>query len=319
MIPFDLRQCVGVMTLVGAVLLASCNAFAPASGGGDDASKDDAKTKLTVGQGEITIELPHDSLKVSRKAIVAYVKTAAEAVNTYLGQFPVKDLTVRVSGRNGVDVGGTEYDGKLIVLEIGADMDDAALMQDWVATHEMFHLAYPSLGDKYSWMNEGLSDYLEPVSRAGLGTISAEEAWRGFVEGMPQALPEAGDRGLDNTHTWARTYWGGCLYWLMADVRIRDQTHQRKTLADAVRAVLAAGGDGSVTWDISRVIAIGDRATGTTAMKDLHDELGPKPVKVDLDAFWKQLGVQYKYGRVTFNKNAPLASIRESITAVKKK
>ena len=54
-------------------------------------------------------------------------------------------------------------------------------------------------------------------------------------------------------------------------------------------------------------------------LKDLHDELGPKPVKVDLNALWKQLGVQYKYGVVTFNKKAPLAAIRESITAVKKK
>ena len=119
---------------------------------------------LTIGDGEITIELPHDPLKVSREAIVAYVKSSAEAVSTYIGRFPVARLTVRVSGRKGADVGGTEYDGKLIVLEIGADMEQAALRQDWVATHEMLHLAFPSVGEKYAWMNEGLSDYLEPVA-----------------------------------------------------------------------------------------------------------------------------------------------------------
>jgi predicted metalloprotease with PDZ domain len=136
-----------------------------------------------------------------------------------------------------------------------------------------------------------------------------------MVEGMPQGLPEAGDRGLDRTHTWGRTYWGGCLFWLMADVQIREQTNERRSLDDALRAILDAGGDGSVTWPIPRVIETGDRATGVHVLKDLYDEMALKPAQVDLDSFWKKLGVKNVGATAVFDDAAPLASIRKAITA----
>ena len=50
------------------------------------------------------------------------------------------------------------------------------------------------------------------------------------------------DRGLDRTRTWGRTYWGGALFCLMADVEIRKQTGNRVGLQDALRTILSAGG-----------------------------------------------------------------------------
>ena len=110
-------------------------------------------------------------------------------------------------------------------------------------------------------------------------------------------------------------YWGGDLFWLLADVRIRAWTNNRHSVDDAIRAILAAGGNGGVNWTLDQVLAAGDKATGTTVLNDLHDELGPKPGRVDLDALWQQLGVKYKSGAVTFDDTAPWAKIRASITA----
>jgi predicted metalloprotease with PDZ domain len=123
------------------------------------------------------------------------------------------------------------------------------LRQDWIMTHEMFHLAFPTLDDRYLWMMEGLSDYLEPVARARAGQLTPQEVWREFVEGLPQGLPAAGDRGLDNTHTRERIYWGGNLYWLLADVQIREKTNNRHSVDDAIRAILDAGGNGGADLD----------------------------------------------------------------------
>ena len=88
----------------------------------------------------------------------------------------------------------------------------------------MFHLSQPDLDDDYSWMSEGMADYLEPVARIRVGQITPEKFWQDLVDGLPNGLPASSDRGLDNTHTWGRTYWGGSLYWLLADIRIRQQT-----------------------------------------------------------------------------------------------
>jgi predicted metalloprotease with PDZ domain len=163
-------------------------------------------------------------------------------------------------------------------------------------------------------MMEGLSDYLEPVARARARQWSAQDVWREFAEGLPQGLPEAGDRGLDNTRTRERIYWGGNLYWLLADVQIRVRTDNRRSVDDAIRAILAAGGDGGTDWTLERVLMAGDKATGTTVLTDLHDELGPKPGNVDLDTLWKRLGVKYQDGVVSFDDTAPWAKIRASIT-----
>jgi predicted metalloprotease with PDZ domain len=183
-------------------------------------------------------------------------------------------------------------------------------------THEMFHLAFPTLDRRYLWMMEGLSDYLEPVARARAGQIRAEDAWREFVEGLPQGLPAAGDRGLDKTHTRERVYWGGNLYWLLADVRIRARTNNQHSVDDAIRAILRAGGDGGAYWPLDRVLATGDKATGTTVLQNLYDELGPKPESVDLDALWHRLGIKYNsVTGVRFDDTAPWATIRGSIMA----
>jgi predicted metalloprotease with PDZ domain len=189
------------------------------------------------------------------------------------------------------------------------------LRQDWIMTHEMFHLAFPTLDERYLWMMEGLSDYLEPVARARAGQLTAVEVWRGFVEGLPQGLPADGDRGLDNTFTRQRIYWGGNLYWLLADVQIREKTNNRHCVDDAIRAILHAGGNGGAVWTLERVLSVGDKATETTVLKDLHNQLGPKPGAVDLDALWKRLGVKYNKGAITFDNDAPSASIRTAITS----
>jgi predicted metalloprotease with PDZ domain len=184
-------------------------------------------------------------------------------------------------------------------------------------THEMFHLAFPTLDRRYLWMMEGLSDYLEPIARARAGQMTPEDVWREFVEGLPQGLPGWGDRGLDFTHTRERIYWGGNLYWLLADIRIRVKTNNRRSVDDAIRAILAAGGNGGVDWSLDRVLDAGGKATGTTVLRDLYGELGTKPGNTDLDALWAKLGVNYNSGAVTFNDAAPWARFRLAITAPK--
>jgi predicted metalloprotease with PDZ domain len=131
---------------------------------------------------------------------------------------------------------------------------------------------------------------------------------------MPQGLPAAGDQGLDNTHTWGRTYWGGALFYLVADVRIRERTGNRFGLQDGLRAIVAQGGSVEVAWDVRRTLSIADKATGTNVLVELYDEMRNAPVAPDLPALWKRLGVKLTPDGAEFDDNAPLAGIRRAIT-----
>ncbi len=121
-------------------------------------------------------------------------------------------------------------------------------------------------------------------------------------------------QGIDRTHTWGRTYWGGALFCFVADVEIRRQTGNRKGLQDALRAVVAAGGTIDHDWPLDRALAIGDRATGTHVLTEMYAQWKDTPVHVDLPKLWSELGIHsVPDGGIEFLPNAPLANIRDSI------
>jgi predicted metalloprotease with PDZ domain len=134
------------------------------------------------------------------------------------------------------------------------------------------------------------------------------------MEAMPGGLPQTNDRGLDRTHTHARTYWGGALYCLIADVRIREQTNGRYGLQDALRAIRRSGAGMSAEWPIERILTTGDAATGTTVLRDLYMTMRNQPVAPDLGRLWTELGIRMRDGMVCFDDSARLAFVRRAIT-----
>jgi predicted metalloprotease with PDZ domain len=140
--------------------------------------------------------------------------------------------------------------------------------------------------------------------------------WSDLIRDLPQGLPKPGDQGLDATHTWGRTYWGGALFCLLADVEIRQRTHNQKGLEDALRGIVAAGGNITEDWPLERALRVGDEATGTRVLEDLYQEMKDKPVMVNLASLWRELGIQRsENGNISFSDDAPLASVRKAITA----
>jgi hypothetical protein len=146
------------------------------------------------------------------------------------------------------------------------------------------------------------------------GNMSDAALWTEYLEAMPKGLPRANDRGLDRTHTHARTYWGGALYCLTADVRIREQTDSRRGLQDALRAINQSAGGMSTQWPVERILATGDEATGTTVLRDLYLTMKDQPIAPDLDALWADLGIRISDGVLRFDDSARLAAVRRAIT-----
>jgi hypothetical protein len=177
----------------------------------------------------------------------------------------------------------------------------------------MVHFSFPSVADRHHWIEEGIATYVEPIARASVGILTTEQVWGEMLRDMPQGLPQAGDRGLDHTHTWGRTYWGGAIFCLMADVEIRKRTGNAKGLQDALRAINRAGGTIEADWPFERAFKIGDKATDGSTLMELYDQMASKPVAVDLPHLWAQLGVRANGRRVALDDQAPWAAIRSGI------
>ncbi len=248
-------------------------------------------------------------------AIAAFVTRQGRAVAGYFGRLPVDGTLVLVipaeRGMHGATMGGG---GASVLYFLGRSASADVLERDWVLAHELIHTGLPSLPRRQHWAEEGFASYLEPIARARAGLLPTSQVWRELIEGLPNGLPDPGDRGLDNTPTWGRTYWGGALFWLLADVRIRERTGNRRSLDDALRALITQGGTISAHWRLSQALEVGDRAVRLSVLEDLHEEMGSQPLAVDLGALFHRLGAAVRGGELVFDDRAPLASIRASIT-----
>ena len=180
----------------------------------------------------------------------------------------------------------------------------------------MVHLSFPSVADDHHWMEEGLATYVEPIARIQAGQMPAIQMWTDLARDMRKGVPKPDDKGLDNTHTWASTYWGGALFCFVADVKIREQSNNKVGLQDALRGILNAGGDIREDWDLEDAFKIGDKAVGGTVLTDLYMKMKDNPMPVDLADLWKKLGVESDGKTIHLNDDAPLAAIRRAMTSV---
>jgi hypothetical protein len=264
----------------------------------------------------VALEFADSDFSNGIEPLVAWIKRSLGVVAGYYGHFPVAELRIRVSSASGGGVHhGTTFGahGAFIRMSVGREVTQTELFNDWVLIHEMTHLALPDVGPEHVWLSEGAAVYVEGVARAQAGNRPAIDVWAEQARSMPRGLPQSDDVGLDHTHTWGRTYWGGALFCLLADVEIRRRTDNKVGLQTALRAVARTSGGLVSDWPIERVLAVGDAAVGTHALEDLYARSKDTPLQTDLPSLWRSLGIEPAGDTVQLDDNAPLAKIRDAI------
>jgi hypothetical protein len=278
---------------------------------------------LSFPGGSIDVSFGEGNFDLPPERLAAWITRAATAVATYYGTFPVPRMRLRINPserRTGV-FGGTTWGSHppFTRISVGVHTTEQQLANDWMLTHELVHTAFPDVDEDQHWIEEGVATYVEPIARVQTGELTPEKIWGDMARDMHQGQPGPGDSGLDHTHTWGRTYWGGALFCFVADVHIHKETGNRHGLQDALRAIRAAGGTIEADWSLERALEIGDQATGTRVLSTLYSEMKDKAVHVDLDSMWRDLGVRLTGGAVSLDDTAPLAALRRSITTPQKK
>lgn len=272
--------------------------------------------ELRIGGARLELQFDPTFDAALRMRAHAWVQAAAGAITAYLGRFPVADVELLMLPTPGGGVrGGTTFGepSPYVRMRVGIGTTAQQFRDDWVLVHEMVHLAVPRVPRRHAWLQEGLATYVEGIARTRAGQITVPRLWAAMASDMPQGLPAQGDRGLDHTPTWGRTYWGGAIFCLLADVRIRQRSGLKLGLEHALRGVLAAGGSYAVAWPIERILAVADAAIGQDTLATLYAGMKDSPAPTDLAALWRDLGVVAECGHARFRGDAPLAAVRVAI------
>jgi hypothetical protein len=273
---------------------------------------------IEVPGGTVCASIDDPALSQRRPLLREWIERSAGIVAGYYGTFPAPFVTLDIQGAPGGGVRGgrtTDESGLRIQVTVGRDATGEELTADWVLVHEMVHLALPEVGRRHNWLAEGVATYVEGIARAQFGNRDIADVWAEYRHSMPLGLPHAGEGGMDQTPTWGRTYWGGALYCLQADVTLREQTGNRAGLQTALRAILKQTGGFHAERDIDEVLRIGDAATGTRVLETLYGETKSTALSPDLDRLWSRLGIPKDPKSEAFDDRAPLAPVRIAITA----
>jgi hypothetical protein len=274
-------------------------------------------TVLHVNRATLNVSWRGMDADLGRAGLLEWIERSGKIVSGYYGEFPLENVALRISVAPGERVMNGRTFGApdaFMELNVGQRVTRQTLLEDWVLVHEMIHLALPAVTDEQNWLAEGLATYVEGIARVQAGNMSAAALWAEYFEQMQKGLPGPADQGLDRTHTWARTYWGGALFCMLADVRIHEQTGNRRGLQDALRAIERKAGGMAERWSADRIFAMGDQATGTSVLRDLYTAMKDKPYAPDLSALWTDLGVVASEGGVRLDDSARLAAARRAIT-----
>jgi len=264
----------------------------------------------------VDVTVVGSTLPLADQVLLGWLQRARTTVDTFYQAPLISRLRVLFAPQPGNETDGfTVAEGDATVLiRVGKSLTQQRLDDDWVVLHELLHVGSPSLASEHAWLLEGIATYMEPLLRLREGRLTRERFWLELMRDLPQGLPQPGDRGLDRTPTWARTYWGGALFCFLADLQIRSQTKNQRSFDDVLRAVHRAGGHvDNNSWTMERVIKVGNAATNTQVLGQLYGEMAATAATFDLESWWRDLGVRAIKDRVTFDESARLAAVRRAL------
>jgi hypothetical protein len=279
-------------------------------------------TTLTLSDGtRVLYEAPPKELAhLSKKLVQAWLELNVCAIRAYYGRFPLREFRLVLKADAGSEeIGyGQAMPGEMprITMYVGTKANAEEFRSSWVMCHEMTHTAFPSLEREYRWLEEGMATYVEPIARAMTGIISVESVWLDLVKKTPEAFENI-STGLNGERDFKRVYWGGAVYFLLADMEIRRVSKNKFSLQTALKAIMEQQGTMNSDADVMTVLRCGDKAVSgsvkLTVLETLYQQFGTSAYKPNLEKLWQDLGIERTGETVRFRDDAPLAGIRKSI------
>lgn len=209
--------------------------------------------------------------------------------------------------------------GEAVQFYVNQRQPGADFIADWTATHEFAHLLIPYVSSDEKWISEGLASYYQNVLMARGGNYSAEKAWRKIIEGFrrgEQSVPHLSLESAMPIGSWdgiMKTYWGGAAIFLMADVELRRRSNGEASLDTVLSELQQCCLPSARMWDGLSLFRKLDRLAPSPVFESLYERYRAQKEFPAYDALLRKLGVSLNLKRVSFNNDAPWASIRNNI------
>ena len=285
---------------------------------------------------EKRIELPGGALRLAilagvdatqRDKLERWFGRVARAVLGAYGRLPLVDVQVlmlpvgkRARGQAIVFGQSVRGQGNALQLLIDPSRPEAEFDDDWMAVHELSHLMHPYLGDRGSWLAEGLATYYQNVLRARGGLLTTAQGWDRLAEGFKRGAAARGEGTLEQTaanmhrsHAFQRVYWAGAAFWLTVDRDLRRESGGVVGLDTALSRFRDCCLPAYHAWRPEDFVARLDALAGTTLIAARYREFAAMRGFPDWNALYADLGVRETGDRLNFDDTARDAAIREAI------
>ena len=299
---------------------------------------DDWIARIAIGRfDEVPIEVPGGVLRLAmlgssevaeRDKIVAWIRRVTRATLSAFGRLPLADVQLLVlpSSVAWAGPGGesTRGQGHALLLSLDPAQSAEALDQSWVAVHELSHMFHPYLGDRGSWLSEGLATYYQNVLRARAGLLTAAQAWEqidaGFGRGRSATRPDDKDTlerasESDERPNFMRIYWSGTAYWLEVDTELRRVSANRLSVDEALRRFDACCLPDYRGWEPEDFVAKLDALLNTDVFRKRYATYRERRDFPDLAPLYAGLGIRRDGNTLQFVDDAPAADVRRAITS----
>jgi len=262
---------------------------------------------------------------VDKIKIRHWVKKNIDALTTVYGKFPVTSLQLLVVplGKGGEPVPWGEVmrgGGNAVHLYIDDTRNAQEFLDDWVLSHELSHLLHPRIMQSDAWFYEGMASYYQNVIRARQGLLTSNKAWQklhaGFERGINnttnnKTLDEV-TRSMMKYRAFMRVYWTGAAISLLADVKLRRLSNNKKSLDTTLYLFQKCCLFEARWWTALEVMKKFDELSSTTVFTTLYKNNVFSTTFPDLTRVYRQLGLVNINGKLTILDNAP-SSIRDKI------
>ena len=175
-------------------------------------------------------------------------------------------------------------------FHVDPDRSREELLEDWTAPHELSHLLIPFLGKSNAWFAEGFASYMQYQVMHSMGIVDDARMRERYREKIGEAgrrydlveMPFTEAAGeLVARREYPTMYWGGAVYFLQVDRRLRER-------GSSVPAVLRAFTSccRTSTRGLDGLLAALDRIAGEPAFSDRLEMLRTQRGFPDESGIW---------------------------------
>lgn len=173
-----------------------------------------------------------------QEKLQSWITQVYEATTKTMGQYPF-DVSIYFHTSNSADSRAVTFGYATLkqgenqahfYVNPAAEMDE--LLSDWIAPHELSHLAIPFIGKKNKWFTEGFATFFSRQIMMEMGQLSQAEFdtlyhqkiadTKKYYNSPSKTFIEVSDSLLQH-HIYGSMYWGSAGFFMTIDERLRKE------------------------------------------------------------------------------------------------